>query len=205
MTGIANEMRTAVGLRVTFPRIGADRPEPADEPGSDPTLGPSDTYDSREKILKRFIGDETSPPGTVALSLLHDVLGLLDEFCSVVNLVSMLEEGADTETASRLRAIYFQQISDPDHSDTLVQVDSSTRSLVAPVVRRVYMNSPLTIELIGSLSTGALYLLKHPDLIGGWIPSVKEHWFQARIEADRAKRAYDALTEVGIKVEDLDE
>jgi hypothetical protein len=67
------------------------------------------------------------------------------------------------------------------------------------------MNSPFTIELIGSLSTGALFLLKNPGMIGSWIPRVREHWFHAQAEAERAKRAYQALTQAGIEVEELED
>ena len=66
------------------------------------------------------------------------------------------------------------------------------------------MESPLMIELIGSVLTGALFLLKHPELIGGWLPRVRESWFDARAAADRARESYQALKNAGIEVEDLE-
>ncbi len=167
---------TAVGLRVILPRI--------------PVL--ASDYSSRQNVI--------------SLPILHDALGLLDEFCSITNLGSMLEAGEfDSGTLSALEELHRARMNDPDHADFLVQLDSDIRGMAGPIVRRVSMNSPLTIELIGSLSTGALFLLKNPGMIGSWIPRVRESWFHAQAEAARAKRAYRELTRTGIEVEELDD
>jgi hypothetical protein len=175
MTTLGSDIHTAIGLRVTLLRVDA-------------------------------LGYTRHPAqGAVTLCTLHDALGLLDEFCSVVNLASLLEEGrADEEVRATFESTHPLRDDGPDHAEVLVRLDSDIRSLVAPVVRRISMGSPLTIELIGSLTTGALFLLKNPAMIGRWVPTVREHWFQAEAEAERAKRAYRALTQAGIEVEELE-
>ena len=168
---------TGVGLRVIFPRIDARTPR-------DP---------SRQ-------GDMD-----VNLSILHEALGILDEFCAITNLAAGLE--ADDFNEAQLSALEsFQSMreNNPSHVDT-IELDFAVRSFIAPKVRRVSMHSPLIIELAGSVTTGALFLLKNPDKIGGWLPRVRQQWYRQQLEAERAKRAYEALTEIGIEVEDLDE
>jgi len=176
MKSTGTQAATAVGLRVTLPRIAA---------------------------LSPFY-----PPGQdlVGLAILHDALGLLDEFCSITNLGSMLEEGAlNSEALTVLEELHLARRTDPDHAEVVVQLNSEVRGMAGPMVRRVSMNSPLTIELIGSLSTGALFLLRNPSKIGSWLPRVRESWFRAQVEAERAKRAYRELTRTGIEVEELED
>lgn len=176
MTPTGRGAATVVGLRVTLPRLSALN-------------------------YGRPVGRDN-----VSLSTLHDALGLLDEFCSITNLASLLEEGGVSgDELAGLEMLISYRNRPADHSDLLVQLDPTVRSLVAPIVRRVSMNSPLVIELIGSLSAGSLFLLKNPEKIGSWIPRVRAHWFQAQAEAERAKRAYNELKRAGIEVAELED
>ncbi|GAB1818242.1 hypothetical protein HerbRD11066_14060 [Herbidospora sp. RD11066] len=68
-----------------------------------------------------------------------------------------------------------------------------------PVVSRVSVNSPLTVELLitGVLGTGGVstlvYLFKNPEKLGEWWPKLQTSWYDGRSEAEKARRAYKAL------------
>ncbi|MEO3860133.1 hypothetical protein [Acrocarpospora sp. B8E8] len=74
-------------------------------------------------------------------------------------------------------------------------------------VDRLYLNSPLTVELIASGTLGAgvltafVYLFKNPDKLGEWWPKLQTSWYNGRAEAVKAKKAYEMLRQAQTEID----
>jgi hypothetical protein len=85
-----------------------------------------------------------------------------------------------------------------------VEVSGVTR------VVRLSMASPLTMELVlaGLSSAGGVsavvYLFKNPDKIGSWFPKLQASWYNGRVEAEKAKQAYEVLREARTEIRELE-
>lgn len=90
--------------------------------------------------------------------------------------------------------------------------ESSKGSVIpgAPKITRIQMGSPLAIQLIANsgnelsiLALGMLgYLLKHPELLGGWMAQIRTARFRHRKEALEAQAALQkCLKELNDKAE----
>lgn len=78
------------------------------------------------------------------------------------------------------------------------------------LLRRISMNSPITLELITtgiggvSAASAVVYLFKNPDKIGGWFPKLQTSWWKGRLEAEKARKALNELREAGTTMRELD-
>ncbi|MCP2350475.1 hypothetical protein [Nonomuraea roseoviolacea] len=92
------------------------------------------------------------------------------------------------------------------------RLESVVRAQSRPIVevRRISMNSPLTMELLvgGASSLGVtsavVYLFKNPSKLGEWWPKLQASWYDARAEAEKAKQAYEALVSARTEIEELE-
>jgi hypothetical protein len=146
--------------------------------------------------------------GGAPLAGVASVFESLTTFCQLVNFATVLENQSQLSPEERQFYVETLQLAYTASPGKISAIDYQrivgVHSSLTPAVRRVSMGSPLTIELIGSGLTGALFLLKHPESIGGWLPRVRESWFNARAAADRARENYQTLKNAGIEVEDLE-
>ncbi|MFI7693529.1 hypothetical protein ACIBQ6_31000 [Nonomuraea sp. NPDC049655] len=78
-------------------------------------------------------------------------------------------------------------------------------------LRSVSMNSPLTLELVTTGAGGAsvisavVYLFRNPDKIGSWFPKLQASWYNGRVEAEKARTAYEKLRKARTQMRELDD
>lgn len=76
-------------------------------------------------------------------------------------------------------------------------------------VRRISMNSPLVMDLIvtgtgtAGVASAVVYLFKNPDKLGEWFPKLQAAWYNGRVEAEKARKAYEKLKKARTKVREL--
>ncbi|MGW4799979.1 hypothetical protein ACWEPC_46950 [Nonomuraea sp. NPDC004297] len=164
-------------------------------------LEPSRASNVLELIVEDLHGLAEPSYDLGAQNLLPDLRDLMDLTASIVTLLGMLN------------AVPVDVERDEGESKLLPSPSSlGARDRLARrvKVRRISMNSPLTLELIiqgaggASLISGLVYLFKNPDKVGGWFGRLQAAWYDGRTEAEKARRAYEKLRRARTTVRELD-
>ncbi|MFI6482694.1 hypothetical protein ACIBH1_32510 [Nonomuraea sp. NPDC050663] len=104
--------------------------------------------------------------------------------------------------------LYQLPFDDPRFSGYVRQLEQ--RSSRVSRVRRIAMNSPLVVDLLiagissAGVATAAAYIFKNPDKIGSWFPSLQTAWYNGRVEAEKAKQAYEELLRARAELRELE-
>ncbi|MFI6991057.1 hypothetical protein [Nonomuraea wenchangensis] len=140
-----------------------------------------------------------------------DLLTAVDEVVRVVKVAQRVKESGVEE---------FDEL--PDELDVLSrdvihQLEMVVEQIRSDVVgsgrvhlRSISMNSPLTLELVttgvsgASLISAVVYLFRNPDKIGSWFPRLQTSWYNGRVEAEKAKRAYEKLHKARARLRELE-
>lgn len=139
------------------------------------------------------------------------ILETVNTFCVTVDLAAvfaMKEANADVRWLRRAR---WHEPGTRDTGDVNFEDYQRWQADVEPTVRGMTMHSPLVLDIVtrvtgaGGLAATAAYLFKHPEQIGSWLPRVRASWYDARTEAEKARRAHERLMLAGMQVEEPDE
>ncbi|NUP77580.1 MAG: hypothetical protein HOV96_08540 [Nonomuraea sp.] len=131
------------------------------------------------------------------LAEVMDLLAAFETFYDCVRrawLVNQLKVGdqdsAEVERTAAITSVTGLGAAGGDDPLGLLRGGSSLR------VRRISMNSPLTMELLTTGAGGAgvvsavVFLFKNPDKIGAWFPTLQSSWYNGRA-ADPGTRKPD--------------
>ncbi|MFI6457200.1 hypothetical protein ACIBF6_37290 [Streptosporangium amethystogenes] len=72
------------------------------------------------------------------------------------------------------------------------------------------MSAPLAVDLLLTGTGGAgvvslvVFLFRHPDKIGGWFPKLQTSWYNGRLQAEKARRAYKDLRDAQAEMRELE-